>query len=341
MILLIFMIPGINSFVLHAQEPTCAEKLQTAQTLFERGQVHQVPDLIVGCLGSGFTREEALEAFKLIIQSYLFEENLGKADSAMLAFLRKYPEYTLSPTDHSSFVGLFNSFVSKVVIQVSMHIGTNMPFVMVTKSNTHLTGSKKKYSSSAMNLFGSFEAKYKLNNKLELNAELGYSQLSFSSSETIDFGVSVFQEKYTRLEIPIGFTYDIVKWGSFTPYARLAVGPALNLKVTGTGTFIPTDINNPYDRSGKDINLSSSRIFMDMFLQAGCGIKLKIPKGFIFAEVRSDFGSLTQPKSGGYNSADAEPDYHYMHADDEFRLNSLNFNLGYTKIFYKPVRREE
>jgi hypothetical protein len=341
-IIIILLIPGINSFVLHAQEPaTCAEKLQTAQTLFEKGQVHQVPSLISGCLESGFTREESMEAFKLIIQSYLFEENLGKADSAMLAFLKKYPEYKLSPTDHSSFVGLFNNYISKIVIQVSVHLGTNMPFVMVTVPRTHLSGAKKEYSSGALNLFGALEAKYKLNDRIELTGELGYSQISFTSTETTDFAVSTFAEKYTRLEIPLGASYEIAKWGPFTPYARLAVVPALNLKSTATGTWEPTDKNNPYDRSGKDLDLAPNRIFMDVFAQAGGGIKFKIPKGYFFAEVRANFGTRNQTVFKGYNSDDAESDWYYMHADDDFRINALNFNLGYTYIFYKPVRREE
>jgi hypothetical protein len=100
-------------FVLHVLLPvsvysqktgSCAEKLESAQSLFDRGQVLQVPSMLQECMKSGFNREESLAAYKLLIQSYLFEDKLELADSTMLAFLKKNPEYKVSPTDHSSFV---------------------------------------------------------------------------------------------------------------------------------------------------------------------------------------------------------------------------------------------
>jgi hypothetical protein len=83
--------------VVAQQEGTCAEKLKTAQLLFEKGQVELVPEYLSGCLKSDFSREESLTAYKLLIQTYLFMENQQKADSVMLAFLGKNPENRLSP----------------------------------------------------------------------------------------------------------------------------------------------------------------------------------------------------------------------------------------------------
>jgi predicted RNase H-like HicB family nuclease len=133
---------------------SCAENLKNAQMLFAKGQVEQVPNLCKGCLSSGFTREEALDAYKLLIQTYLLEDRLEQADSLMLAFLKKNPEYEVSPTDHSSFVSLFNNFSSKIVLQTSLHIGSNIPFVIVTSHNSVMgTPGEKDYSTEAFNLF--------------------------------------------------------------------------------------------------------------------------------------------------------------------------------------------
>jgi len=33
--------------------------------------------------------------------------------------------------------------------------------------------------------------------------------------------------------------------------------------------------------------------------------------------------------------------YHYFYEDDDFHVNSLNFSIGYTQIFYKPSKRKE
>lgn len=336
------LVTGFYISLYAQEEPACAEKLQTARTFFEKGQVEQVPGLINECLKSGFNREESIEAYKLIIQCYLFKDELIKGDSAMLSFLKKYPEYELSPTDHSSFVGLFNNYESKIVIQLSFHLGSNFPFILISDPNS-LFGfaTDKKYSTQKINLFGSLEAKYRLNSRIEANAELGYSNISFSSTESTIFSTSRYTENYTRLEIPLGITYDVRHWGSLTPYVRLSTGPAFTISSKATGTFEPKDRNNHTDRPGPQIKLSDSRIFMDMFAQAGAGIKFKVTKGFIFAEVRSNLGFLIQPVLDGFNSPDDDPAFYYMHSDDMFRINTLNFNFGYTMIFYKPVRKEE
>src|SRR5512147_1823031 len=129
---LIFLLPA----GLLAQETgTCAEKLKNAQSFFDKGQVEEVPGLLKDCLRSGFKKEEELTAYKLLIQTFLLKDKLEQADSTMFEFLRKNPEYQLSPTDHSSFVYLYNKFRVKPVIQVSVHAGLNKPFLTFVEPN--------------------------------------------------------------------------------------------------------------------------------------------------------------------------------------------------------------
>ena len=79
---------------LYSQETgKCAEKLKNAQTSFDKGQVEEVPSMLRDCMKSGFNKEEALTAYKLLIQTYLLEDETGRADSVMYTFLKKYPEY--------------------------------------------------------------------------------------------------------------------------------------------------------------------------------------------------------------------------------------------------------
>jgi hypothetical protein len=83
---------------------------------------------------------------------------------------------------------------------------------------------------------------------------------------------------------------------------------------------------------------------MDLFTQAGAGIKFKTRGGFIIAEVRSDIGILNQTvkeKVPTLENSSEELRYYYKYEDDDFHLNSLNFTVGYTQIFYKPSKRKE
>ena len=78
---------------------------------------------------------------------------------------------------------------------------------------------------------------------------------------------------------------------------------------------------------------------IDFFGQLGAGLKYKIPGGFLFTEARSDFGILGQNVPGGQTVSLLE--FYYLWRDPDFRLNALNINIGYTYIFYKPLKRKE
>lgn len=342
-VLILLIIFGLNPFQLFSQEAgSCAEKLKTAQNLFERGQIEQVPAILRECMRSGFNREESLSAYKLLIQAYLFNDNIALADSAMLDFLKKNPEYELSPTDHSSFVRLLNSYNVKPVIQISLHMGTNLPFVTFVNRNPKLgEPGESKYSTNALNFYSSLEAKFELNKKFEVNIEAGFSQLSITNSETMgEYSELTYTETQHRIEIPASVTYNYKNINRLTLYGRLGFGPALNLGATSKSSELSIDLNNQFLKSGSEIDLRDSRISMDLFAQVGGGIKYKTRGGFFMFEVRSNFGLYNQ-NIGGDTTQDDELNWYYHHGADDFHLNALNFTVGYTRIFYKPSKRED
>jgi hypothetical protein len=339
--ILYFALPGLLSLPVYSQETgSCAESLKNAQSLFDKGQVVQVPSMLEECMKSGFNREESLAAYRLLIQSYLFEDKIEQADSTMLEFLKKNPEYKISPTDHSSFVHLYNNFNVRPVVQIAIHLGTNLPFLtFVDPLSSASEAGNKSYSMNASNLFGSIEAKFAINKMLEVNFEAGYAQFSITSTEDfMDIGETKYTESQKRLELPVSATYNFKNFGKFTLYGRLGAGPSLTLGSTAKTTFTPKDLNGT-PHSGTDIDRKDSRISMDFFTQAGAGIKFKTRGGFITAELRSNIGLLDQTVRGGASAEELR--WYYYYVDDNFHLNSLNFSVGYTQIFYKPSKRKE
>jgi hypothetical protein len=319
----------------------CALKLKDAQSLYDNGLVAQIPDLLNDCLISGFTKEEELTAYKLIILTYLFDDKINQADSAMLGFLKKNPEYEISPTDHTSFIYLYNKFVIKPVVQLGVHIGTNLPFVsFVTYDPLGGEQGKVSYSSKAANLFISLETKFKLGNNTDMSIEPGFSQLSFTRIEYfMGFEKNEYIETQQRIEIPVSITYGYKNFGKFTLYGRMGMGAGLNLKTVAKVTSNPTDKNNLDINAGEDVRREDSRISTDAFAQLGAGIKYKIPHGFFMMEVRTNLGLRNQTIPG---SSSAEYLAYYNHyQDDLFHMNALNFNIGYAYVFYKPLKREE
>jgi hypothetical protein len=326
---------------------TCAEKLKSAQSYFEKGQVDSIPALLKDCLKSGFKREEELTAYKLIIQTFLLNDKIKQADSAMYEFLKKNPEYQLSPTDHSSFVYLFSTFKVKPVIKIGVHAGLNKPFLTFVEEVPVMgkPGSST-FTSKASKLFFSVDARFKITGKIELGVEFGYSQLSFTNEVQIlgasgnEFSVTKYNETQRRIEIPLSMTYDVASLGKFTPYFRVGAGAAYNLGTNSEVTNTPTDRNNlSGSRTGEILNRKDSRIPVDLFGQIGIGMKYKIPRGMFFAELRSNTGILNQNISTG-RTLPILVNY-YFWSDPGFRINSLNLNVGFTYIFYKPSKRAE
>jgi hypothetical protein len=340
-ILFVLLLIQVSVIALSQEASSCAENLKTAQTLFSRGQVEKVPAILNKCMKSGFKREEQIAAYKLLIQSYLLEDKIEQADSAMLTFLHKYPEYQLSETDHASFVSLYNSFRVRPLAQVTFHIGTNIPFITnIEVCSISSEPIESLYSSEALNLFTSLEVKIPLSTKFEANIETGFLQSRFKNTENFLGFTTVYTETLQRLEIPLTVTWNFAQIGKkLNTFVRLGTGPVLNLSSKATTTTTGTDDNNHIIISGADLERSESRIFMDMFIQVGAGIKFKTPGGFISLEARSDFGMSNQVLRK-LDASTLELANRYSYSDDDFNINNLNINIGYTQIFYKPSKRK-
>jgi hypothetical protein len=338
--LLIFL-TVLGSQVIAQQAQSCAEKLELAQTSFETGKLGVIPSLLTGCLKSGFKKEEELSAFKLLIQTYLLNDKVDQADSAMYAFLKRNPEYKTSSTDHSSFVYLYNNFEVKPLLSMSFHGGTNIPFLTFVDRN-QLSGFpvKPSYSTNVANIFIAAGATMRLSEKMELGFEAGFSSFKFSyTDQSFGFQNISYQESHQRLEIPVTIGYDIKSLGKYTLYAKAGPGIAINLATSVDISDNMTDINNPNDRTGETLNRKDSRAVIDAIGQVTAGMKYKITKGFLFAEVRSSFGILNQSIAGGSTQETGE--WFYAWRDPGFRMNTFNINIGYTYIFYKPSKRKE
>ncbi|MCU0455494.1 MAG: PorT family protein [Bacteroidales bacterium] len=328
--------------ILAQEEGSCAETLKNAQTLFARGQVEKIPDVLRNCMRSGFKREEQISAYRILIQSYLLEDRLAEADSTMLAFLVKFPEYQLSETDHPDFVSLYRSFRVKPLLQIAFHFGTNIPFLTFVEDQSNSPEPESNsYRSETLNLITSVEVKIPLNDKIDANAEARYLQSRFTNTEKYLGFETAYRETVQRLEIPLSATYSFARFGkNLSAFARAGAGPAFNLKTTATPVNTGLDDNNRNLVSGADLDVTASRISVDLFFTAGAGIRYKTPLGFITLEARSVFGTRNQVIRTG-TSESRELAYRYSYCDDDFTMNNLGITLGYTQIFYKPAKRKQ
>jgi len=79
-VVILYCIIGINSGVV-AQN--CTETLQQANNMFANGETTSIPELLDECISSGFTEEEKKQAYKLLVQVYMIENNIENAEKAI------------------------------------------------------------------------------------------------------------------------------------------------------------------------------------------------------------------------------------------------------------------
>ena len=315
----------------------CALKLQDAQTQFDKGKVELVAGLITPCINSGgFSKEESLTAYKLLIQSLLLDDKNGLAETHMLEFLSRHPEYSVTAADYSGFVYLRNKYEARQSFLISVRFGTN--FTYLTGRNERSLSSLDpviSYSREPLNIFAAAEVTLPVKPVLSFSAAIGYSSVAFMYNENMmNFGTVTYRESQKRVEIPLSVIWNITDYRGVKLYARGGAGYALNLHTDSKASFLTTDINNGFNRTGENLNRNSSRIKYDLFLHAGAGGMIKIPRGYITAEIRTLFGLRNQVVS----SEPGNLEYYYFYTDDSFRINTAGFTISYTYIFYKPSR---
>jgi len=323
-----------------SQEDDCAVKLKEAQASFDRGQVEQVSGLINPCLQSGrFSREDEITAYKLVIQALLLDEKTPEAEVFMLRFLKKNPEYEHTAADYTGFVYMKSKFEVNPLLMLSFQAGLNFMFFTdhAERSVSSMPGDIS-ISREPLNINTGAELIYPISPRFKVAGGLFYSSSSYTYTENIlNFSKVEYRESLSRIEIPLSAIYDYKSFGKVTLYGRLGGGYVMNLKTDAKALNTPTDINNGFNRTGENVDRSSSRIRSDFFVQAGLGGMFKVPKGYFTTEIKTSLGMRNQV----IGSLPGNLEYFYFYTDDTFKMNMIGISFGYTRIFYKPSKIQD
>ncbi len=96
---------------------SCNQLLADAREAYSAGMVEIVPELLLPCLEpDGLTGNARQEAYKLVINAYLFDYLPEEADSLMDRFVKEFPQYKTTDADPAEFAGLFESHLAALGI---------------------------------------------------------------------------------------------------------------------------------------------------------------------------------------------------------------------------------
>jgi hypothetical protein len=323
-------------FILSAKAQDCELTLERAQKLYDNGIIEDIPKMLIPCIEQGFTPEDRLRAYKLLILSYLFDQNIGEADKSMLNFLKDYPEYELQKTDPAEFSQLFNTYRVSRIFSIGFSLGGNLTFPLLIKSyatnNQNLTGT---YQNSGMGYEGGFKLNFYLASHLGLNFEGYYFVNSYAYSLSQPGEQQIHsKEIQTKLEFPLTISYHFGK-NKLLPY--ISIGGSVDYLISARQNQDLFIISQNTHVSGNNINITSRRQQYNYNGIIGCGVKYKITRGFIFFDARWKQNILNQVVSSKrFNTTES---FIYQNPDDNFYLNNLVFSAGYMHSFFKAKKK--
>jgi hypothetical protein len=345
-ILLILLLLLIPARMLLVAQNDCGTKIQEAQKYYEQGMIEEIPQMLAPCMENGFTRNQKIEAYKLIILSYLFDDNQFEAEKTMVEFLSKFPEYEIMPNDPVEFVYLFESYRTTSIFSFGFTAGFNLsdpriiePYTTFDMHNASLTNTMKPGFQVGVGV-----GRY-ISRKLFLNLELKFSENQYAFKDELItplpglngiHSVS-YKERLYKLMMPLTVAYEF-EGKKFHYFIRTGVGVSKLMSASGTATRQYTEEIPPV--TGETQNLMPYR---KSFLYSGIigtGVRYKVPHGVLTAEIRANIGLNNIVRSEKrYDNWQQVMQSSYL--DDDFSLNVFSFSAGYYFSFYKPKKQAD
>ncbi len=316
----------------------CGAILKKAEKLYEDGNIETIPKMLSGCLNKGLTNEEKKRAYKLIINSYLYSEDLYSAEKTMLEFLKFEPEYeTEEGTDKAEFISLYNKFETLPTFSIGLFGGTNFSTVTVINEYSLTSQSEYAYTSGGVGFQVGARFSKTIHKAIDINAEIALLNQKYEFSETgFGFTETNLKESQFLLNIPVSATYKF-EIKQFHPFVALGVSGNYLLSASATPSRVYTD-NSHQDVTGSDIDMLIHRKKFTLSTFAGLGLRYKIPNGYFFFTTRYVLGLMNQTEENErYNNP--ELNYQYYYIDNDFKMNNFTFSVGYMYMFYKPEKK--
>jgi hypothetical protein len=345
---------------------SCNQLLADAREAYSAGMVEIVPELLLPCLEpGGLTGTPKQEAYKLVINAYLFDYLPEEADSLMDRFVEEFPQYKTTIADPAEFSGLFESHLAALGItqavvameppepepvkeeedkeiekktkvkvpfvyenSIGFLLGVNGSFPQITQrySVGNPTGSVGSFGMMP-GFQGGALINLVLNRSIEVTFGLVYSQTKFRFTDTpFPFTSYDYEETQSHLQIPASILFKLnPKTKGASIYLRLGIVGDFLLSASGQGT-------RTYEGSTDKVvvgktTISDSRTRLNLLGDAGLGLRIPFEKSFLFMEAGFKAGFIKSNKAENrYRNDDLV--WLLYHVDSDYWVMQFSFSAG-------------
>lgn len=315
----------------------CFVKLADAQIMFESGQIEEIPSLLDSCLHNGFTRDEKIQAYRLLIQVYLFDYNPTKANEVMSQMLREIKFYKIQPNDPIEFIELYNTYKLYPTWGIGITAQANLPNINIIKSYSlaSIDIADKRYTPDEPGWSAGVSFNRFLFNKFWISGNINYSNVKYTTQEWLNSKHTeslTFKEQSEWLSIPLIFNYGILnKTTSPFLFAGAEGSYLLNAKSQLQSNI--SDYNNSV------ANTTGTRNRINLSALAGIGLCIKSTSGLFQIAAGYDY-SFTPFTRKDTRFNDIGNILHEQHLDDNFILNKVFLSFSYSHLYYRIKKKQ-
>jgi hypothetical protein len=334
LILCALLLLVLYPFGLGAQT-SCSEQLRVAQRRYDEGLLDDIPKLLSGCLENGFSKEEKKNAYKLLIQTYLYSDETVKADETMVAFLKEFPEYKIAINDPKEFVLLHKSYRTEPIMNIELVGGGNISLPKVSEyfGVENLSNETANYEA----LFGvNVGANYvdRLYQDFDFSAgvlfrfqKYGYTNNVYSHTEVL----ATFTE--LQIGVPISARYNFKVYG-VRGQVFLGVEPSYRLSTSVDFSRIVSGVPDPFTGT---VSLNEMRKKFDINPILGVGGFFNIGSAKFKANAKLRFATISATTNElRYSRPDLVEKFYYI--DDNILVHELSLSVAYIISIYNPKK---
>lgn len=330
-------------------ELNCTQKLRSARATYEQGRLHEMQTLLEGCLKNGFTETEKVEAYRLLVLTYIYLEEPLQADAAMISLLSTDHFFEINEAvDPVEFKSLYKKFRTKPVFSYGGKFGVNTNQINVLENHYIWASAKGKGTyKSNVGINGTLLFEKNFNEKLIINPEIMYSGSSFIYSNP---GISTnddqeqsndraeFTITQNRLLLNVLVQYRFTKGKldkTLSPY--IAIGPSIGYLMNasfGGDLTVGNQITIP------DIPTKENYKTLTYAVAAAVGIKYKVGAFYLTADVRHMRGLANVVKEDNRYKPTATNEllWNYGYIDNDFTFSQTMVNIGLIVPHFIPKK---
>jgi hypothetical protein len=321
------------SFCGQAQN-SCVQNLRNARNAYEEGKLQELPNLLLKCIDDGFSKEEKVEALRLLTLSYLFNEEQQNAEETYLQLLHIDPEYEINlDSDPTELVILAENYDTDPKFFYGFKGGASYGIMQSEFEVVHNRVSQGKYD-FPLGLAGGIFFQYPVNEIFSINLETLYNfrttvlNRPILSTESTSF--QNIEETQQWIEVPLLLNYKLPWVNSFLLEAT--GGPSLqylfssNLNVQGLGA----ELNN------FDMLAYRNQINMNGILGLRANFK-KLGANFITVELLFQYRVLNEVNQEAMpEEVRVDLATNRAYADFNYKGHALWLRAGLRFPYFKP-----